>query len=849
MNLQIKNEFKKMYDLNIVSFPLTLAELNGKKQMFNLPITHGDINMNNCLSRFNKHFKEEHNGLAIITGERSGVIVIDIDDKNNKKNIKNGLMFWNQLIEKHGDINTWKAKSPNNGYHYYFLYNEKMERFMTKSNCVIGNVKYSIDIRNNYNGFIFAPPSQYKSINGDIKEYVWINSLYDTPIAEMPDWLFNMLNNNDNIIDKYHTKNERKKNIPKKKETIDFSKNQFSNNVSNDHEDNDPLKYPTEYVKRFLDNDDDIDTLKRILVKIIRNLDKKRNNDYDEWVQLGMLLVKFGYVGIDLWKEFSKQSNCYNEREINYKINTFSLIEGLTLIDLLKWLKDDNNKMYLLIYDKYKNIIMKFIDNSHHHILSIIKKGHLSIAEYYCKLNKGKIKYCNKNWYHFKVIYDTWEEISSEKMRSEVGKFLEATINACLIDAVFNNEADKILNVTKLLKQTTNPSYVEGILKYCSGFMEDNEFENKLDSCRHVINFKNGIYDFKNECFRRRIKEDYVNKILPYDYKETFDSKIYEQIRTIFMNISNDDSILYDFHLQWLGYCLTGETSLQKFLFVVGHTAANGKSTMAKIFSNSFPIYSKKLNKETFNKGYTKVHKQFAKIKKPVRFVYIEELDRKKLDIQSLKDFVDGDKIGNNEVMYGTAEDIDIHSKLLITSNSDPIFDNDAGIRRRGLLSVLTNKFVTQNEYENSKNKKGYYLRDGELVDKFITSDNHKIAFFHLLLPHVIYYYKHKSIKIPKFIEEGFEDLCKENDPMAQFIEEHYIVTDDDNDRIHKNDFLQLYNDHYGTNLRWNVVISDVKRLLTFKSKVRANKKQGAICGIKLKKDKADFNKNMFNNY
>lgn len=87
------------------------------------------------------------------------------------------------------------------------------------------------------------------------------------------------------------------------------------------------------------------------------------------------------------------------------------------------------------------------------------------------------------------------------------------------------------------------------------------------------------------------------------------------------------------------------------------------KSTIAKLFMNSLPIYSIKLNKRTFNKDYNKSHKQFVKIKKPIRFVYIEELDEKKLDVDLLKDFVDGDQIGGNEVMYGTCEDIDIYSK------------------------------------------------------------------------------------------------------------------------------------------------------------------------------------------
>jgi hypothetical protein len=70
---------------------------------------------------------------------------------------------------------------------------------------------------------------------------------------------------------------------------------------------------------------------------------------------------------------------------------------------------------------------------------------------------------------------------------------------------------------------------------------------------------------------------------------------------------------------------MTGETTKHNLLFLQGLTAANGKTTMAKIFKSCLPIYCFNLSNETFYKKYQYFHKQAANLEAPVRFAYIEE--------------------------------------------------------------------------------------------------------------------------------------------------------------------------------------------------------------------------------
>ena len=65
-----------------------------------------------------------------------------------------------------------------------------------------------------------------------------------------------------------------------------------------------------------------------------------------------------------------------------------------------------------------------------------------------------------------------------------------------------------------------------------------------------------------------------------------------------------------------------------------------------------FSIYTFKSDRRTFSESFSKQHKYFASMKRK-RIVYIEEVDRNRMNGELLKDTADGNKI-NNEVLFGT---------------------------------------------------------------------------------------------------------------------------------------------------------------------------------------------------
>jgi hypothetical protein len=124
--------------------------------------------------------------IGLITGESTGVVVIDIDPRHGGTD------------EDFKDIKTVKSRTGGGGFHIFFKYEPGL---VNKA-----GIKEGIDIRGE-GGYVVLPPSTHASCN----KYEWINSPDTTPLAPLPAfvkrWLLNNLqpgtksNWNPNILD------------------------------------------------------------------------------------------------------------------------------------------------------------------------------------------------------------------------------------------------------------------------------------------------------------------------------------------------------------------------------------------------------------------------------------------------------------------------------------------------------------------------------------------------------------------------------------------------------------------------------------------------------------------------
>jgi len=290
--------FQEMNDYHAMGFP-TLCfnwyrDSRGKKQFVNLPDYHQTISLNDCLVRGREKCVTP-NGLGILCGERSGIVVLDID-VSTEENIPSGLDYWKS--HKKDFPKTPMVRSSSGGYHIYFNWHPLVTSKRTA--ITLQGKRYHIDVITD-KCFIVVPPSKWKS-----EQYEWIHDFSDVPIANIPDFLLN------DLIP------------PPKLHTI---------------------QPPTTFIK----NTD--------LLKLVMLLSTKRLSDYNSWLSVGMALYHTSETDDykDIWKIFSQQNmKLYDEFEIDKKWDTFYTDSQSTLGigSIYHWAKEDNPNKYIELYPK-----------------------------------------------------------------------------------------------------------------------------------------------------------------------------------------------------------------------------------------------------------------------------------------------------------------------------------------------------------------------------------------------------------------------------------------------------------------------------------------------------------------
>lgn len=154
---------------------------------------------------------------ATVTGEKSDIMVIDIDNKNGQNGMDHFVGILKKFSEKDNKIirSTLMVKTPNNGVHLYFKYKKGLR---TVSNIIPG-----VDIRTD-GGIIITPNSTVKRKDG--KYAIYQTNKNTSDIKEIPGALFDYLVSK---LDKKTDKKEATKGDTSPKDTD--KSNKKSNNT------------------------------------------------------------------------------------------------------------------------------------------------------------------------------------------------------------------------------------------------------------------------------------------------------------------------------------------------------------------------------------------------------------------------------------------------------------------------------------------------------------------------------------------------------------------------------------------------------------------------------------------
>jgi phage/plasmid-associated DNA primase len=399
---------------------------------------------------------------------------------------------------------------------------------------------------------------------------------------------------------------------------------------------------------------------------------------------------------------------------------------------------------------------------------------------------KKVLIYCREEWYSYDDQTHLWSTIKEP----------QKIIKKHLFECVAANNKDVAIRLSKVpdSNEALRKSLIELQAQYLNMYkkieslqtlalvrkdletdLRDNEFCNKLDQTAGKLIFKDGIYDIETDTFEAGLKyEHFLTYTLPYKYrKPTAEDK--ERVQRGVMQICADEDWRYNYYMEILGYSMLGMPDKeQAAFFMVGETAGNGKSTLLEALTEMMPNVVVKLNSKTFSEGNSDYKKSIHSIK-GARIAWINEVQKKKQDVDAIKDIADGKPI-NNPVLYQQKEEkIQIKSKLFFVSNNEVAFANDAGIKRRYRYVEFIAKFHTQQEHDALQTKRPIdFVADNAFAQLLITERGF-FALLELILEGARRWCSAKRLVIPEHYIKLANAACEKNDEYAEFVSNNIV--------------------------------------------------------------------------
>jgi hypothetical protein len=192
----LETQFRGLFELGLIpiSVNITSRMQDGRvKKDAKFKTPWKNVTRANCT----EYYDHRANAIAVRTGPESGILVLDIDNSEDDGK-ENGLKLFETWGFRHGEVQTWTAKTGKGGYHLYFRFSGDHCGYNVNNRTRLHfeDRLYGADMRG-AGGVIFSPPSSYSHPDGTTLDYRWTKVMCDKPLAEVPEWLARVLKDND----------------------------------------------------------------------------------------------------------------------------------------------------------------------------------------------------------------------------------------------------------------------------------------------------------------------------------------------------------------------------------------------------------------------------------------------------------------------------------------------------------------------------------------------------------------------------------------------------------------------------------------------------------------------------
>ena len=196
-------------------------------------------------------------------------------------------------------------------------------------------------------------------------------------------------------------------------------------------------------------------------------------------------------------------------------------------------------------------------------------------------------------WYSFEDYM--WNKDDDELSLKR--KVLELKNVFAKVKTFYNNKktiessASIIKNIKSLEQKLSKPGFKDEIIKESKIFYNERGFISKLNSKKHLIPFRNGVFDLIKNEFRKSDKDDYINLHCDFEYNTNVkNEEVYKFIDEVLPNKN-----VREFVLKKMSECLNGDIPNTYFMMFIGDTGANGKSQLLNLMKLTMGDFGEKV--------------------------------------------------------------------------------------------------------------------------------------------------------------------------------------------------------------------------------------------------------------
>jgi len=373
-----------------------------------------------------------------------------------------------------------------------------------------------------------------------------------------------------------------------------------------------------------------------------------------------------------------------------------------------------------------------------------------------CKCYKNNIAYTtNLGWLIWNGKY--WQRDEGNKLiYRKIYDLLEILEQIAL-------ENNKSVEILKLMCKLNKYSFISSIINRLSSargvFLNNSVFNNSKTF--HLFNCQNGTFNLKTGILQDFNALDYMTGMSGITYDPAAQAPEFEQfLNTIYE--CNQDTIGYV--LRFLGYCLTAETTEQKFL-LMGGMGKNGKSQLLAVMQYILGDYYYYTNSSVFVVDDSERRLAMAQAVN-ARLLFAGEFNDKRFDESFIKSITGGEKI-SARLHHKEPFTYMPTFKLIMTSNNEPkVSGNDYGFYRR--CDYLDHTYrITEKE------RKDYYGLE------LFNSENSGI--FNVIYQKGYLAWAKNKLGTCQVVINATEQYKQANDILFDFFEEFIEIDEKDN--------------------------------------------------------------------